>query len=60
MSLVLTQDERKVLTFMAEVLRGKALRLRFTWPADSQRYTNHAAVIESLLVRAGAEQEEEK
>ena len=57
MTFVLTQDERKELTFAVGILRGTALRLRFTWPADSQRYTDSAAVIESLLARAGAEQE---
>ena len=58
MSIVLTPEEKKVLAYAAQVFRGTAMRLRFTWPADSQWYTNHAAVIESLLARAGAEQEE--
>ena len=57
MSIVLTPEEKKVLAYAAQVFRGTAMRLRFTWPADSQWYTNHAAVIESLLARAGAEQE---
>lgn len=60
MSIVLTPEEKKVLAYAAEVFRGKAMRLRFTWPADSQSYIDQAAVIESLLARAGAEQEERK
>jgi hypothetical protein len=59
MKFVLTPEERRALAYAAEVFRGTALRLRFTWPADSQSYTDQAKVIESLLARAGAEQEKE-